>query len=80
MRTLEAERAFPRARLGITHDGKRQLIFIAIPRSDQMDSLDVWRSSKGEGKLHGWSRHLVVGWTMLLVMVAVIVIRGRCKK
>lgn len=61
MRSLEAKGTFPRPRLGVMDNGKGQLIFVAIPRSEQMDSLDIWRCSEGERKLHGRSRHLCCG-------------------
>jgi hypothetical protein len=60
MRALKAESAFPRARLGITGNRERQLVFVSIPRTDQMDGLDVGGGAKREGKLNCGTRHFVV--------------------
>lgn len=74
MTALEAECAFPRARLGITHNGEWQLVLVPIPGADEMDSFDVWRGAKGERQLNGRSRHFLGGGDCYWVSIAVVVL------
>lgn len=57
-RALEAEVSFPATSLGCIL-GKRELATVAIPGTDEMDSLDIGGSAEGESELGG--RHFVVG-------------------
>lgn len=55
--TLKAEGAFPGARLGVADNRERQLVLVSIPRSDEMNSLDIRGGAKSERKLYRRNSH-----------------------